>query len=95
VHQLVLELIERSTRGFTARLALRVHRVQPRLDVEGLYQRIRVEEQLQDRVEQCADPPDRPPRRLIERPVFEDIVGQLRGCKGWLAPLGDPGTSRA
>jgi hypothetical protein len=49
VHHFVMELIERMTGGFAPRFAFGVHRVQPRLDVQRLDQRVRVEKQLQDR----------------------------------------------
>ena len=84
MHHLVLELVERVARHLAPGLTLGVHRVQARLDVQRLDQRIRIEEQLQDRVQQAADPPERRTVRLVERLLLEREVGQLRRCVGRL-----------
>src|SRR5207248_8127377 len=75
VHHLVVELIDRPL----ARKLFRVQSIQARLDVQRLDQRIRVQEQLEDRIEQLADPPDRPAVRFVERRILERIVGQIDG----------------
>ena len=54
-----------------------MHRVEPRLDVQRLDQRIRVEEQLQDRPQQPANEAKRAAVRLEERVVLERVVGQF------------------
>ena len=64
------------------RIALDRHRIELRLDVQRLDQRVRIEEQLQERVEQLADPPDRRAMGLVERLIGELIVRQrLRGFR--------------
>src|SRR6185437_5382491 len=78
VNQFVIQLIELPPRRFAPRLAFGVHRVQPRLDVERLNQRIRVEEQLQNRQQQLAQPLDRRAVRLEQRRILEREVRQLR-----------------
>ena len=77
VHQLVVQLVHRPARRLALRIALRVHRVQARLDVERLDQRVRIEQQLEQRHQQLANPPDRRPVRFEERRVLEREVRQL------------------
>jgi hypothetical protein len=49
--------------------------------VQRLDDRVRIEEQLQDRLEQPADPLKRRAVRLVDRLVFEHVIGRRRlGC---------------
>ena len=52
--------------------------------LQRLNQRVRVEEQLQDRLQQPADEAQRRPVRLEQRLLFEGVVGQLRRRVGRL-----------
>ena len=62
----------------SGRFALGVERIEPRLNVQRLYQGIRVEEELQDRLKQFSDPSNQATMRLVERFFFERVVWQRR-----------------
>src|SRR5450631_2445914 len=82
VNQLVIQLIEVMARRFP----LGVDRVQLRLDVQRLNQRVRVEEQLQDRLQQPAEPADGAAVRLEKRVFAKRVVGP-RGRRSGAAEL--------
>ena len=56
-------------------ITLGVHRVQLRLDVKRVNQRIRVEQQLENRTQQSPNPANRGPVGLKQRFLFERVVG--------------------
>src|SRR5262245_23220326 len=72
VDHLVVQRVELLALGPPLGVAL----VEIRLDVERLDQRVRVEEQLEERPQQGADPLDRSAVRLVERVLAERIVGR-------------------
>ena len=74
VHDLERQLIAGRSAGQLLRLGLRLQRVELRLDVQRLNQRVRVEEQLQDRQQQPAHPADRRAVRFEQRRVLEREV---------------------
>ncbi|PYQ83933.1 MAG: hypothetical protein DMG03_11990 [Acidobacteria bacterium] len=74
MNQLVIQLIDPVSR----RLALGVDRVEPRLDVERLNEWIRIEEQLQNWLQQATEPSDDAAMCLEERVLAEVVVGPFR-----------------
>jgi hypothetical protein len=77
VNELVVERLGRAARGFEPGFALGQHRVHARLDVQRLDERVRVEEQLENRVQQAADEAQPAAVRIEERVVLERVVRQL------------------
>jgi hypothetical protein len=77
-HEIVDHLVVQRIELLAARLALRVPRVQLRLDVQRLDQRVRVEKQLQERPEERSQPADRAPVRLVEGVFAEGVIGRRR-----------------
>src|SRR5262249_19335790 len=73
VNQLVVQLVDAVPRRFP----FRVDRVQLRLDVQRLNQRVRIEEQLQNRQQQPPQPANDAAMRLEKRVFAELIVGPL------------------
>jgi hypothetical protein len=59
-------------------LALRIARVELGLNVERLNQRVRVEEQLQDRIQQPPEEPDDAAVRFEERGILEREIRRRR-----------------
>src|SRR5439155_7182467 len=69
---------EHVSRGFPLRLPLCVEGVEARLNIQRLNQRVRVEEQLQNWLQQSPHQPQRSTMRFEQRVLFKRVVGQLR-----------------
>ena len=71
MNHLVVQRVEIAALVFTRDLAFDVHAVDLRLRVQRVTQRVRVEEQLEDRVQQAANRLQQAAVRLVERRVLE------------------------